>query len=114
MGVLRRASEQVDTVYLDDEKEDFLLLKSEVSKREFNRIAAAMPRSSEDATEMSLSEAMEFQGFLFDALVVGWSLSEGKPTLEDYHSLSAAAANAVDLKVAAHFEGLVPTSAEGK
>ena len=113
MGILRRASDAVKRIALGEE--DWIEVRSEVSKREFNNIAEHMPIShGKTVEEMSLPEAMTFQSYLFDTLVVAWSLADGKPTLEDYFSLSAEAANAVDAAVAEHFESLVPSSAEGK
>jgi hypothetical protein len=95
---------------LDDQ--DYLVLRSDISKREFNDLASNMPAGADDG-KMSMSEATTFQGYLFAALTVGWSL-DGDPTIEAYESLAAESANAVDEAIAKHFESLIPSSAEGK
>lgn len=112
MGILRAASTEVKTIMLDDT--DYIEVKSDLSKREFNELAANMPTNiGEDGKGLSLGDATKFQGYLFTALVVGWSLDE-KPTTEAYEGLSAEAAQTIDEKLAEHFESLLPTSAEGK
>lgn len=112
MGILRAASGATKRIMLDET--DYIEVREDISKREFNLIAANMPSTPKDAESISLPEATKFQKFLFVTLVTGWSLSEGTPTEEQYEGLSAEAANAVDEKVAQHFEGLVPSSAEEK
>ena len=112
MGILRKSTGEVKRIMLDET--DWLDVRADISKREFNAIASAMPAQPAEGAELSLGDATKFQGFLFDTLVVGWSLSEGKPTLEDYDSLSAEAAGVVDSAIADHFEAIVPSSAEGK
>lgn len=110
MGLLRRASTETKQLELGDEG-DFLVVRADISKREFNALASVMPRNSE---ELSIAEAAEFAGVLFDALVVGWSLDGEKPTTEDYLGLSAAASTTIDAALAEHFASLLPDSAEGK
>jgi hypothetical protein len=112
MSILRTASKETTKIMLDDT--DFIEVRSDLSKREFNALASGMPQNiGTDGSGLSLTEATKFQTFLFESLVVGWSLKE-KPTVEAYEALSAAAAQAVDEKVASHFESLLPSSAEGK
>ncbi len=75
-----------------------------------------MPASmtEEDLTKkLSLPEAVEFQRYLFGALVVGWSLPT-EPSVDEYDALDTASATIVDEKVAEHFETLMPSSAEEK
>lgn len=112
MGILRNASTETKRIMLDDT--DYIEVRAGLSKREFNNIASNMPTAPKDAESISLDDATTFQKFLFTTLVVGWSLNEGAPTGDEYDGLDAMAANAVDEAVANHFEGLVPTSAEGK
>lgn len=111
MGILRTASGETKRIMLDET--DYIEVRADISKREFNLIAANMPATPQGA-DISMTEATKFQEFLFTTLCVGWSLAEGQPTSEAYGALSAEAANAVDTAIATHFEGLVPSSAEGK
>ena len=112
MGLLRVASQESKTITLGEEG-DFIVVRSDISKRDFNALAARMPQGVADGN-VSFSQASEFSGFLFGALVTGWSLSEGTPTVEEYEGLSAEGANAIDAALADHFSSLLPDSAEGK
>lgn len=111
MGILRKATDETKNINLDET--DYLVVRADISKREFNIIASQMPRNVE-AAGLSVEDASAFSGFLFDTLVLGWSLSEGKPSIEDYEALSAESGNAVDAALADHFGSLLPSSAEGK
>jgi hypothetical protein len=111
MGILRKANEETKTINLDES--DYIVVRADITKREFNALAGSMPATSEGGS-ITLSQAAVFQRTLFETVVVGWSLSEGKPTGDDYEALSAEAGNAVDVKLMEHFESLLPSSAEGK
>jgi len=111
MSILRKASEETKKVMLDET--DYIVVRADISKREFNVLAGKAPISAEGRA-ISMSEAVGFTADLFLTLVVGWSLFEGTPTAEDYQGLSAESAAAIDSKLAEHFEALLPTSAEGK
>jgi len=115
MGILRKASLETKPIYLDET--DYIVVRVAISKKEFNALAAAMPTSigeDGDTSKLSLPEATGFQRFLFGALVVGWSLNEGQPSIEDYDDLDNEGASVIDTKLAEHFEQLLPSSAEGK
>jgi len=112
MGILRTATGETKRIMLDET--DYIEVRGEISKREFNLIASNMPDTGKEGDEISLDAATKFQEFLFLTLIAGWSLGEGKPTASDYEDLTAEAANAVDTAIASHFEGIVPSSAEGK
>lgn len=113
MGILRKANTETKTVYLDES--DYIVVRADISKREFNALVARMPNVNTDGeASLTIGEASAFSRVLFETLVVGWSLSEGQPTVEDYDSLAAEGANVLDTKLAEHFETLLPTSAEGK
>lgn len=111
MGILRKASTDNTVIMLDDE--DSITVRADISKREFNALVAHMPDKG-DGSPMTIAETTVFTGQLFDTLVVGWTLSKGKPTVADYEELSAEAATAIDTALAKHFESLLPSSAEGK
>lgn len=111
MGILRKATEEVKTIMLDET--DYIVVRADISKREFNVLASSMPQTGDGGT-LTIPQAVEFQSELFTTLVVGWSLAPGKPTSDDYNELSAEAATAIDSVLAEHFESLLPSSAEGK
>lgn len=112
MGILKSASSEVKKIMLDET--DYIEVRANISKREFNALASAMPQNvGEDGSGLSLADATGFQKLLFHDLVVGWSL-DAPVSDEAYEGLDYAAAQVVDEKVAEHFESLLPTSAEGK
>lgn len=111
MGVLRKASDETKRIDLDET--DYIVVRADITKREFNTLAGQMPAVGDGAT-LSVGDAASFQKVLFETFVVGWSLYEGKPTVEDYEGLAADAGLAVDTKLAEHFESVLPSSAEGK
>ncbi len=111
MSILRKATQETKRIELDET--DYLVVRADISKREFNIIAGQMPANAEK-DGLSVEQATEFSAFLFETLVVGWSLSDDKPTAEDYGELSAESGNAIDAALADHFSALLPDSAEGK
>lgn len=112
MGVLRKATEETKRIPLDET--DYIVVRADITKREFNALAGSMPPVVEGGAGLSVAQAAGFQRTLFETLMVEWSLAEGVPALEDYDGLSAEAGLLVDTKLAEHFESLLPTSAEGK
>jgi lysophospholipase L1-like esterase len=112
MSILRKASTETKQIALDDT--DFIVVRADISKREFNALAGSMPNMTGEGATLSVGEASAFQRVLFGTLVVGWSLDGSHPTAEDYDALSAESAAAIDAKLIEHFEALLPTSAEGK
>ena len=111
MGLFRKANTETTQLPVGDEG-DFLVVRTDISKREFNALAGQMPKQSEEG--LSIADAAGFSSVLFETLVVGWSLDDTQPSAEDYLSLSAAASNAIDAALAEHFASLLPDSAEGK
>lgn len=116
MSILRKASTDTKQLYLDAEQTEYLVVRSDLSKKEFNVLVAKMPITvgQTDSEGMTIPQATEFQKSLFEALVVGWTLDAADPTIADYEDLSAEGATAVDTALADHFASLLPTSAEGK
>lgn len=112
MGILRKATDEIKRIPLDET--DYIVVRADITKREFNALAGSMPPVSEGGAGLSVAQAAGFQRVLFETLVIEWSLSEGKPTLDEYDELSAEAGLVVDTKLAEHFESLLPSSAEGK
>lgn len=112
MGILRTAATTTKTLMLDET--DYIEVRTDISKREFNELIANMPAGVEkDGTGLSMADATKFQEYLFGALVVGWSLDTAA-SIEEYNNLSAEAGQAVDEKLGQHFENIIPSSAEGK
>ena len=111
MSILRKASIETKNIPLDDT--DYIIVRVDISKRDFNTLVAHMPNTA-DGASMTIAETTEFTAQLFDTIVVGWSLAGGKPTITDYEELSAESATAIDAALAEHFETLLPSSAEGK
>lgn len=112
MSILRRAS--TETKRIDLGEGDYIDVRAEISKREFNRFIAFLPaREVNEEQGMTAQEAVELQKGLFEVLVVGWSLPE-PPTLEAYEALSSEGATAIDNALAEHFRSLQPSKQEEK
>lgn len=114
MALLRLASKETKRITL--EGDEYIEVKTDVSKRDFNRLLQVLPSTF---TEDGLTPATmsDFTDFLFDLLVVGWSLVDenGAPvptTLENYNELSRDAALAVDAALVEHFNSLTPGDGE--
>jgi hypothetical protein len=94
--------------------EDFIEVRLEIAKRDFNRFIGFMPaREVSEDDGMTTAEAIELQKGLFECLVVGWSLDE-PATLVAYEELENEGATAIDTAVAEHFRTLSPSKAEEK
>lgn len=110
MGILKFAS--ADTTRIDLGEGDFLEVRKDMSKREFNALMGKMPnREISEENGLTLQEGLEFQQALFEALVVGWSASE-PATVENYLSLEREAAETIDSKLIEHFGSLSPSREE--
>lgn len=112
MSILRKASTETKTISLDET--DYIVVRADISKREFNALVASMPASAKSGEELTMTDATSFQKTLFEYLVVGWSLSDGQPSVADYDELAAEAANAIDAVLSEHFTALLPSAPEGK
>lgn len=98
---LRKASIETEKVQLGS-TEDYLEVKTAISKRDFNRLVAAMPESIDTEKGLTPIQGTEFQEALFEILVVGWS-SPDAPSVDSYLSLDAADANELDGILVNHF-----------
>jgi len=111
MSIFRKATEETKQLSIGDEG-DFLVVRADISKREFNALAAKMPTGGGE--NISIAQAADFTAVLFDTLVLAWSGGEGKPSGEDYLNLTAGVATLIDAALSEHFASLLPDSAEGK
>lgn len=113
MSILRKAGSETKTIKLDES--DYIVVRADISKREFNALASKMPANvGENGAGLTLADGVAFVRELFAALVVGWSLDDTAPTVTDYDELAASGASAIDTALAEYFNALVPSSAEGK
>lgn len=111
MGFLRLA--KTDTKRIELPEGDWIDVRADISKRDFNRLISFMPdREVSEEAGLLPAEAMEFQKGLFEALVVGWS-ADVPPTIDNYLALSNDAGQEIDRLLAEHFASLTPTRAEG-
>lgn len=107
MGILKFAS--ADTKRIELEGGDWIEVKTDLSKRVFNQLLAAMPnREIDDEHGLTLQEGLTFAQALFGALVTAWSAPQ-EVTLENYLELDNAAASAIDALLVEHFSTLTPT-----
>ena len=113
MSLLRKASTETTTIPLGDEG-DFIVVRAEIAKRDFNRFISYLPgRSVSEEDKLTPREATELQTGMFEALVTGWSL-DVPATVEEYLALETEGAAAIDAALAEHFSTLTPSKQEEK
>ena|SRR5687768_13616507 len=131
MGILRKAQTETKRIALPVEyvgkgkqrvavlrepeaDEDFIVVRLDISKRDFNRFVSYLPgRTVSEESGMTPAEATELQKGLFETLVTGWSLEEA-PTVNAYEELSNEGATEIDTALAEHFKSLQPSKQEEK
>lgn len=106
MALLRLASDATTNLPIGDDETDFITVRADISKRTFNKLIGLMPDVEEGAT-LTIEQGLTFQRDLFETFVVGWSL-DTPPTVDAYLDLEKTAADAVDVAIGKHFEGLSP------
>ena len=104
------------TTRLDIGDDDWLEVRTDISKRERNRVAAYMPARMigdlpEEERKLTTGEAVELQTGLFSALVTAWSADQ-PCTVEEYLSLEPEDADRIDKALADHWASIQPTKAE--
>jgi hypothetical protein len=108
---LRLASTETTVISLKDG--GHLEVVTDLSKRTFNKLVAAMPDNVDAGSRMTPTQGVTMTEALFDALVVGWSL-DVPPTVENYLGLDMKAALEVDDALMEHFGKLTVGEPEAK
>ena len=110
MGILKFAS--TETKRIDLGEDDYIEVRTDLSKREFNALMGAMPnREVSEENGLTLSEGLDFAQALFSALVTGWSIPE-PVNIENYLALEHGASQAIDTQLIEHFGNISPTPDE--
>lgn len=110
MGLLRFASADVTRLDLGDG--EWLEVKSDISKRDFNNLVKKMPQDIDPEAGVRPGQATDLGVALFDTLVTGWSFEGEDASVENYLRLSREAADAIDAKLGDHFATLTPNREE--
>lgn len=110
MSLLRFASADVARLDLGDN--EWLDVKSDISKRDFNNLVKKMPQDIDPDKGVRPGQATDLGIALFDTLIVGWSFEGEDATTENYLRLSREAADAIDAKLGEHFSALTPEKEE--
>lgn len=81
---------------------------TDISKRDFNALIAAMPQDLDPDKGFTPVQGTQFQEALFSSLVVSWTLKDESgadvpATVESYLALDQESAQRVDEKLVAHF-----------
>lgn len=109
---LRLADESTKKLDLGDG--DWVKVREDISKRSMNHLIARMPkRDKKDVEEngLTISEGLEFQIGVFEALVTDWSLPV-PATAEAYLNIKREDVEVLDELLVKHFEALVPSKEE--
>jgi hypothetical protein len=107
MGI-RLASTETKSLEIDG---DTLDVRTDLSKRDFNRLLRMMPQDIDSEKGFTPGQASEFTAALFDTIVTGWSISE-PATVETYLALAYESAAAIDSLLIEHFNSLTPSAKE--
>ena len=103
MGILKFASVAKKRIDLGDG--DWIEVSEDISRRDFNQIAALMPDVDEGQDDFTLSQKLEFAKALFTGLVKGWSL-DVEPSYENYLALDRDGSVAIDNALMTHFSDI--------
>lgn len=114
MGLFKRADrEAAETYYFgEDGDQDFIRVRSSLSKGEANEILGQAPSGERD-----IKQGLAFLEVFFKAVMIEWSLvdEEGlpvKPTVEEYRNMDAAGARLIDEKLGQHLNKLIGREVE--
>lgn len=108
---LRLVTRSAKRVELSDG--DWVELKEDISRRDFNRILSTLPTTQDgvDEENITFGVADDFAQGLFEVFVVAWSLDVA-PTLDHYNMLTRDSASEIDSAITEHFNSLTPTQEE--
>lgn len=86
----------------DGDGQDFIRVRSSLSKGEANAILGAAPTGERD-----IQGGLKFLEMFFEKVVVEWSLTDEKgkpvqPTIEEYRGMDASGARLIEEKLAQH------------
>jgi hypothetical protein len=102
---LRQAKETTNQLDLGDG--DYLVVVDDISKRDFNRLIAAMPQDVDEEKGLTPTQGTEFQQALFEILVKGWSL-DVPADAQEYLRLDMDSGSRVDAALVQYFGTLQP------
>lgn len=88
-----------------------LEVRTDVSKKTFNKLLKAIPSDFDGDKGFTPGQATEFSSALFDALVVGWNLDR-EPSVESYLTLRKDAADEIDAVLSEQFSSITPNEKE--
>lgn len=109
---LRLADLNATTRIVHDNGEDWIEVRSNLSKKDMDNILRSLPASMVNGgTNVDFRDVSEMAHVLFDTLMVGWSI-EAPCTFENYQALDSQAAQWVDTKLFEHFSALQTTPDE--
>jgi len=105
--MFRRANRQETVRYTTPDGEDYIELRSELSKGEVNEILKRAPRGDGD-----VDAGLDFISTFFERAIVSWSAldDEGNPippTIDEYLNLEAAAGQWIDTQLAQHLNKVI-------
>lgn len=109
LRLVTRSTRRIDL----SEEGDWIEVKEDISRRDFNRILSTLPQGSDGVDEDSITfgVADEFAQGLFEVFVTAWSL-DVPPTLDNYNLLTRDSATEIDSAITDHFNSLTPTQEE--
>ena len=112
---LRLVSQNTKRIEIGDE--DYIVVKQDISRRDFNRIITTLPQGMDLERGIDFATANAFAEGLFEVFVTDWSVVGDDnvpvpPTVENYQMLSRQAATLIDEAITTHFNAMNPTDDE--
>lgn len=100
---------------------DWVEVRDDLSRRDFNRIIQSLPVTREglDTDNIDLETATAFAEALFDVFVTDWSVSDEDgnkvaATVSNYQMLARDSSQLVDEAITAHFNSFVVTDEDAQ
>lgn len=98
---------------------DWIEVKEDLSRRDFNRIISTLPvnRDGLNTDEIDLDTATSFAEALFDVFVEDWSVTDSdsnkvKANVANYQLLDRASSQLIDAQLSEYFNGVIAVSDE--
>lgn len=111
MSIFRKANPQDVIRYTHPNEEDWLELRSDISKREVTKLMAKAPTVREGES-VKVTEAMGFSEEFFVLTASAWSGGAGRPTRDDYLDLPVEVGKWVDECLGTHFKATIGAGVE--
>lgn len=110
-SIFRKANVEEVIRYEHENGEDWLELRSDLSKKEVAKLMRAAPTQQKDDSP-DIEGGLNFMREFFAITAVAWTGGDKKPSVQDYDDLSYEIAQWVDTELGKHFQATIGSKAE--